>query len=211
MQPRSVLPGQTLLITRRTTQRTMLLRPDPPTNETVLYALALAAKRTGVQVILPCVEANHHHTAAYDRHGRAPEFTHYFHGLTARAMNSLRGRVENFWASEQTNVVRLLDLEAIIDKIVYAATNPVKDGLVARVRHWPGVNGLRALLKRRTIIVKRPRHFFRDDGDLPEEIELELGLPPELGDPEPILAEIERRVAAFEARMDAERDRKSVV
>jgi hypothetical protein len=52
----------------------------------------------------------------------------------------------------------------------------VKDGLVAKVHHWPGVNGLRALLEHRTIRVRRPRHFFREDGDLPEEIELTLGI-----------------------------------
>jgi hypothetical protein len=93
------------------------------------------------------------------------------------------------------------------EKIVYAATNPVKDGLVARVHHWPGVNGLRDLLARRTITVKRPRHFFRDDGDLPEELELTLGLPPELGDADEILATIRRRVAEVEAEAAAERAR----
>ena len=207
MQPRPVLPGQTLLITRRATQRELLLRPDDATNRTVLYVMALAAQRTGVEIILPSVQANHHHTAAYDRYGRAPEFNQYFHGVTARAMNALRGRFENFWASEQTSVVRLVDVEDVIDKVVYAATNPVKDGLVAKVHHWPGVNGLRALLTRRTITVERPRHFFREDGDLPEVIELQVGLPPELGDPEPILAEIGRRVRAVEDAMAAERAR----
>jgi putative transposase len=81
----------------------------------------------------------------------------------------------------------------------------VKDGLVAKVHHWPGVNGLRALLEHRTIRVRRPRHFFREDGDLPEEIELTLGIPPELGDVEQILEAVRRGVAEVEARMAAER------
>jgi putative transposase len=201
------MAGQASMITRRATQRQFLLRPDSETNQTFLYALALAAERTGVDVILPSVQANHHHTVTYDRHGRLVEFYQYLHTLTARAMNAWRGRFENFWATEQTSVVRLVGVDDLVEKIVYAATNPVKDGLVAKVHHWPGVNGLRALLDRRTITVKRPRHFFRDDGDLPEQVTLTLGIPSELGNVEEILATVRRRVAEVEEEQAAKRAR----
>ena len=205
MLPRAVVPGRCSMITRRCTQRQFLLRPDAETNQIYLYVLALAAQRTAVDVILPAVQANHHHTVAHDRHGRIVEFYELLHTLTARAMNCLRGRFENFWASEQTSVVGLIGVEAVIDKIVYAATNPVKDGLVAKVHQWPGVNGLRALLERRTIVVKRPRVFFSAHGGLPDELSLTLGLPPELGDADAILATIRERVEQVEAAMAAER------
>ncbi|MEO7730945.1 MAG: hypothetical protein ABIY55_08250, partial [Kofleriaceae bacterium] len=42
--------------------------------------------------------------------------------------------------SEQVCVVRLVDRADVMDKLVYTATNPVKDGLVDKVHHWPGVN-----------------------------------------------------------------------
>jgi putative transposase len=80
-------------------------------------------------------------------------------------MNSLRGRCENFWSSDAPCVVELVDPADVMDKLVYAATNPVAGLLVERVHHWPGVNGLGALLAGRTLTVKRPRHFFRADGD----------------------------------------------
>jgi hypothetical protein len=35
-------------------------------------------------------------------------------------------------------------------ELVYTATNPVLDHLVGRVHHWPGVNGLGALLAGRS-------------------------------------------------------------
>jgi hypothetical protein len=35
--------------------------------------------------------------------------------------------------------VKLVDREAVIDKLVYTAANPVVDHLVNRVDHWPGV------------------------------------------------------------------------
>jgi hypothetical protein len=39
--------------------------------------------------------------------------------------------------------------------------------LVERVHHWPGVNGLSALLNARRIRATRPLHFFRSDGPMP--------------------------------------------
>jgi hypothetical protein len=51
-------------------------------------------------------------------------------------MNSLRGRWENFWSSERTSVLRLVDPADVLDKMVYALTNPVKDNLVAKVTEW---------------------------------------------------------------------------
>jgi putative transposase len=91
--------------------------------------------------------------------------------------------------------------------MVYAATNPVAGLLVERVHHWPGVNGLGALLAGRTLTVKRPRHFFRADGDMPEEVTLTLTIPPELGDAAVVRRELRERVAAVEEALAAERRR----
>jgi hypothetical protein len=40
--------------------------------------------------------------------------------------------------------VNLIDRDAVIDKLVYTASNAVADHLVDRVHHWPEVNGLAA-------------------------------------------------------------------
>ena len=84
----------------------------------------------------------------------------HFHKLLARSQNALRGRWENFWASEQTCVVKLVGRDAVLDKLVYTATNPVADHLVERAHHWPGVNGLSALLNGRPLRATRPLHFL---------------------------------------------------
>jgi hypothetical protein len=63
--------------------------------------------------------------------------------------------------------VNLVDRDAIIDKLVYTASNPVADHLVDRVHHWPGVNGLAGLLAARPLRATRPLHFFRPDGSMP--------------------------------------------
>jgi len=207
MSPRPVLPRQFYLITRRCTQRQLLLRPDPETNNAFTYCLIEAALRSGIDVLLPCAMSNHHHTVIYDREGRYPEFVEHFHKLLARSQNALRGRWENFWSSEQVCVVNLVDHEAVMDNLVYTATNPVQDHLVDRVHHWPGVNGLVALLARRPLRARRPRHFFRPHGPMPEEVELRLTIPPELGPEAEVLAELRKRVQAVEATHEAERRR----
>ncbi len=205
--PRQVIPGRFLFVTRRCALRQFFLRPDDATNQTVLYCFALAAQRTNISIVLPSVLSNHHHTTLWDPDGRYPEFTEHFHKLTARAMNALRGRHENFWASEPCSVVELIDRAAVMDKLVYAATNPVKDGLVDRVRHWPGVNGLADLLADREIVVRRPRHFFDPDGEMPETVTLRFVIPEALGDPAEFRAELRERVAAVEEAFAEQRAR----
>jgi putative transposase len=207
MLPRPVLRCQFYMITRRCTQRQLLLRPDRETNNAFTYCLIEAALRCQIEVLLPCAMSNHHHTVIYDRHGRYPEFVEHFHKLLARSQNALRGRWENFWSSEQVCVVRLVGREAVMDKLVYTATNPVQDHLVDRVHHWPGVNGLAALLTGGRLRAHRPLHFFRPDGPMPEEVEMRLTIPPELGPEMDVLAELRARVQAVEAEHEAERRR----
>ena len=149
-----------------------MLRPDPATNNAFLYCLTAAALRCEIDVLLPCAMSNHYHAVIYDRAGRYPEFIEHFHKLLARSQNALRGRWENLWSAEQTCVVKLVGREAVMDKLVYTAANPVLDHLVDRVHHWPGVNGLRALLAGQPLRATRPLHFFRPDGPMADALEL---------------------------------------
>ena len=204
---RPVYAGSASMITRRCTQRQFLLRPDRETNEAFVYCIGVAAQRNPVDLMLFTQMSNHLHDAAFDRVGNLPAFYEDFHKLLAKCMNAYRGRWENFFATQQTNVVHLETTDALIEKLVYIATNPVLDGLVATVDEWPGASGYRALLEGRPITARRPRHFFAEDGDMPEEVTFELTIPPELGDRETILAAVRDGVDAVEAREAARRAR----
>jgi putative transposase len=174
---REVLPGRTYMITRRCTQRQFLMRPDRETNNAFIYCLAEAAQRFRIEIIFTVAMSNHHHTGIFDPDGNYPAFIEHFHKLFAKCQNALRGRWENFWSSEQTSVVRLVEPSDVIDKMVYALTNPVKDGLVERARHWPGVTSLRGHLNGATLSARRPKHFFREEGPMPESVVLRLTRP----------------------------------
>ncbi len=197
--PRQVLPEKFWFVTRRATQREFLLRPDDAMNNAFLYCLIEAAQRFQIRLLLTQMMSNHHHTIFYDSHGMAVEFYHRFHTHLAKCVNALRGRWENMWSSEPTCLVELTDSGAVLDKLVYTATNPVKDGLVEKVHHWPGPNTLNALFDGRVLRARRPDFLFRDDGTMPEEVEIQLVLPAELGDVDPLLLELRRQIAEVEA------------
>jgi putative transposase len=205
--PREVVPGSFYMVTRRCTQRQFLMRPDDETNNAFIYCLGEAAARFGIEVILPIAMSNHHHTVIHDPLGTIPQFTEHFHKMFAKCQNTLRGRWENFWASEQVCVVRMAGPDDVMTKLVYAATNPVKDGLVERAHEWPGVNGVTALLSQRPLCARRPRHFFRPDSTMPDAVELNLVVPASLGPIERFLAELRRQVAAKEAELAVARVR----
>jgi len=155
------------MITRRCTQRQFLLRPSKKINNVLLYCLAVAAERYGMQIHAFFFASNHWHGIASDPHGNRPEFCRWFHEFTSKAINAHRGRWENLWSSEQTSVVDLVDEQAQVGKTVYSLSNPVKDALVAFGHHWPGVRSNPRQFGR-LIKVRKPRGFFRKDGPLPK-------------------------------------------
>src|SRR6185295_17330591 len=146
------------------------MRPDRETNNAFIYWLAFAAQRFGVRVLFTMAMSNHHHTGIEDPLGNYPAFLELFHKLFAKCQNTLRGRWENFWAAEQTSVVRLVDPEDAFRKMVYALTNPVKDHLVEHAHHWPGATSLCAHTQGRSMSATRPKHFFRAESRLPESV-----------------------------------------
>ena len=206
-RPRQILPGQFYLLTRRCTQRMFLLRPDAATNNAFMYCLAVAAQLFGIDVLYSVAESNHHHTVIFDRHGCVSAFLEYFHKLVARSQNALRGRCENLWASGEPCVTRLLDRAAVIDKLIYAATNPVKDRLVERVHHWPGPQTFAAFAYGREITAKRPAHFFRKAGSMPAQVTLRVTIPAELGPAEEVIREVCEGIDRFERAVATERRR----
>ncbi|HEY5945106.1 MAG TPA: hypothetical protein VIV40_06430 [Kofleriaceae bacterium] len=188
-----------------------MLRPHKDTNNAFIYCLAVAANKYEIDVMDFIQMSNHLHDAIFDRHGNGPAFYEHFHKLLAKCMNAMLGRWENFFSSQQVNVVRLETRAALVDKLVYIATNPVNDGLVEHVDEWPGARGYRALMRGEPLRATRPKKFFAEDGTMPKEVTLRLTIPPELGDRDEILAEVRARVAAVEtaaARKRAETGQK---
>lgn len=203
--PREILPGRYYKITRRCTQRQFLLRPDEETNNAFLYCLAEASVRFEISVLASSVQSNHHHTDVYDPHGCIIEFMEHLHKMLAKCMNALRGRNENFWSTDDASLVHLVDPIDVVEAVVYTLSNPVKDGLVDTVAHWPGLNTLKSMLTGTTLSARRPTHFFRENGVMPSEVTLQIAIPAELGDSSAFCQLVEDGVSAVENRKREER------
>jgi hypothetical protein len=61
--------------------------------------------------------------------------------------------------------------------MIYAFTNPAAADLVNTLEEWPGVATFQATLSGGHITATRPKHFFRDDGDMPEAVSLTIARP----------------------------------
>jgi putative transposase len=197
------------MITRRCTQRQFLMRPDRETNNAFIYCLAVAAEKFGIHVLFTAAMSNHHHTGIRDPSGNYPAFIEHFHKLFAKCQNALRGRWENFWSSEQTSVVRFLEPDDAIAKMTYALTNPVKDRLVEQAHHWPGVTSLSSILHSKDLVATRPKHFFREEGSMPEAVQLPFHRPSgfESQSPQEFVAMIMERIRVVEENAAIERRR----
>jgi putative transposase len=210
--PRAVLPGRCYMITRRCSERRFFMRPDAETNNAFVYCLGYAAQRTRVQVVFFLAMSNHYHAGVIDSEGRLPEFLEQFHKLFAKHQNALRGRWENFWATEQTSAVELIGVEDVLDKMVYALGNPVKDHLVKQCRDWPGASSLDVHICGKSVHALRPRRFFRSDGPMPENLTLALVRPPGLESmpDDELRALLKDRLEALEQAKAVERGRQGL-
>jgi putative transposase len=175
--PRQVLPGADYMITRRCSERRFFLHPDEQTNNAFIYCLALAAQRAKVELLFAQAMSNHYHAGIHDPLGNFPVFAEHFHALLARCQNAHLGRFENFWSSDPTSVVRLVEPNDVLEKMVYAYTNPAAADLVDSAEKWPGVSTFQAALTSGHIVATRPKFFFRPDGKLPELVTMNIARP----------------------------------
>jgi REP element-mobilizing transposase RayT len=170
------------------------------TNAVFVYVLAVAARRFGIQVHAFCVLSNHFHLVITDPEARLPAFEQYLDSLVARALNASLGRWESFWAPASYSAVALASPEDVVAKVAYVLANPVAAGLVQRGSEWPGVRTALEDIGRSTLSARRPRDFFRPNGQMPEKEYLELKIPPGFSSPSDFRRQVSAAVLELEER-----------
>jgi putative transposase len=198
--PRMVVPGGTYHVTRTVVMSLYLLTPSDTVNQIFEYCLALAAKKYSILVHAVSVESNHFHIDVTDTLGNLSDFVQELDRCVARSLLAYyrarfpERRLDALWSPSQSfNATLLVTSDAILDKIVYTLTNPVKDGLVLNYRKWPGFNTRPSDWRGRVRRVKRPDYYFKNT---PEEIEYQIVAPSQLvhGDVEALIAEVESAI-----------------
>lgn len=201
-QARQVLPMATYLITRRTILRHMLLRPDPVMTQILLYLLAVAARRHGLQVHAFCAMSTHIHLVVTDVRATLPGFLHAFHRTVSLCTKVLRQWNDVVWDKSPTSVVRLETPAAVVEKMAYVLANPVTAGLVRHAHEWPGAKVLVNEIGQGTLRARRPEVYLDPDNpSFPADATLPISLPPGIEPAE--AASFRRQVAAEVARLEA--------
>ncbi|WP_437966575.1 transposase [Sorangium sp. So ce260] len=198
-QPRHIAPGATYLLTRRVMRRHFLLRPDTAINQLLIYALAVSARRYGIEVHALCAMSTHLHLVVTDVQGVLPRFLQFFHRIIALGTKVLRKWEGPVWDHEATSVVRLVTQAAVVEKIAYVIANPVTAGLVRHASEWPGVKVDVGDLGRGVLHAARPSAYL--DPKNPQWVDqatLPLALPPAIQ---------QENAEAFRGQVGAELDR----
>jgi putative transposase len=204
--PRQIIPGQSFMITRRTSERRFFLRPDKTVNHIVEFCIALAAQNFGISLHALSVLTNHYHLEGSDPDGNLPYFLRDLHRMIAQCLNQYWKRDEALWSSDKTSVVTLLDPDSQLEKLFYVTLNPVNAGLVPDYRQWPGVLYTARDWLRSAKTIKRPDYFFVQDSSVPQEVSLRFVPPPALADRdiEQLSKEIEQTLGEKQRAIQAE-------
>lgn len=184
-QPRMVIPGATYLVTRTTVMSLFLLTPSKTVNQIMEYCIAWAARGRGILIHAVSVESNHFHMVVTDTEGRLSDFMQELNRSAARCLLAYyrerfpKRRLESVWSNAQAfSATLLLTPNAVIDKIVYTLTNPVKDGLVPDYRKWAGYNTRPSDWRGSSHTVERPSFYFKNT---PETLTYQVTAPSQLG------------------------------
>jgi hypothetical protein len=113
--------------------------PVPSVINIVGAAAARALELAPVNLHALELSITHQHEEASAKAGdiaALPEFWRNFHAKVARDVNSLRGREGHLYAGS-SRVTPCASDDNAFQQLIYALTNPVKDGLVDRVRRSP--------------------------------------------------------------------------
>ncbi len=173
-QPSIHVRGATTSICRRTTFRKAFLAPwHPLVNEIWLYALADAARVTGVSIHMSKLVVTHHHTDVTPSQANLPEFTRRLHSDVSCALNELLleqgyDAPRQIWDGRSPHYLRLLDASAQMRQLTYDYLNQVAAGLVERAEHMPGRQLEYGMWATDGLVVRRPPVFF--DRSRPSEL-----------------------------------------
>ena len=203
------IPGATYLVTRSTVMSLYLLTPSPAVNQIMEYCIAWAARGRGILVHAVSVESNHFHMVVTDTESRISDFMQELNRCAARCLlehyraRIPKRRLEAVWSHAQSfSSTLLISPDAVLDKIVYTLTNPVKDGLVRDYRKWPGLNTRPSDWRTGTRTARRPREYFKHT---PEILEYRVCAPSQLGQSvEHASATVEHHIRAEQERIAAQ-------
>ena len=183
--PRCIRPGKTWFVTRRTTRRFFLLRPDADATLQKLYwyTTALIAQECGIEIHAVQMLSTHIHEVLTDTRGELPRFLQQRNRLLANAIKAHRDWPEEVFARAPASCVALYGNSAILKEIGYTLANCVEAGLVNHPDEWPGVSVSVDEIGGEGFTAVRPEAYFDEENTRwPPSVEVRFTMPPTLVD-----------------------------
>ena len=186
-RPRKIHADTVYCGTQRTVDRQFLFKPTDEIRNIVGSSAGRALAKHPVIIYWLDFNINHKQTgiaplsdSPEDRY-HFIEFNRMFNSITARETNRAHSRDGGVYSTPD-RVDEAIDDPSVEQQLLYAVTNPVKDGLVDRIAHWKGASSYRQLatgeVDRYTFINrtayhraggkrgKRPLEAFRESVDV---------------------------------------------
>lgn len=130
----------------RTLHGRLLLRPISRANDLIVGVVGRAQRRYEIRIHGLVVLSNHAHLLlSPESPQQLAAFMEYVAGNIAREIGRLHGWREKFWARRYRAILVSHEEEAQVGCLAYVLANGIKEGLVERPHHWPGVHCARAL------------------------------------------------------------------
>ncbi len=134
-------------VTTRTIHGRFLLTPCEELNDLILGALGRAQELYPVGIVAFAFASGHYHLLLRVQDTRQlSAFMNHFNSGLAREAGRLAQWGEKFWARRFQAIPISEEPAAQIERLAYVLAHGCKEGLVERLRDWPGVSAVRALL-----------------------------------------------------------------
>ena len=134
------------IITLRTSQAKLFMRPDPYVNETISGIIAKYQEQYDVTIYTHTFNSNHYHLLVQAKCQNLHTFEENVNREISKRLNWHLDRKGSFWQRRYDDLT-CLDNEDILRAFLYVTCNPVSHGLVDHPKHWPGVNAYWQILK----------------------------------------------------------------
>lgn len=162
---RPVYAGDIVHFTHRCSGQLARLRPSKEVNNIVIYCLARAARRHGIEVLAFVFMSNHLHIVLRDPKGKLPLFGQDLHSTLARALNFEQETGGYVFGPGPYRKQTLVTPQSLYKEMAYVMANPVAADCVREPCQWPGKITLPHELGRRTFTAPRPKFFRAPAGE----------------------------------------------
>jgi putative transposase len=149
-RPRWIKAGAAYCEVQRTVDRQFFFKPDETTRNIIGSAAGRALNKYPVKIYWLDFNINHKQggraalSESPEHRENLIKFDQLFNSLVARGVNKHLGREGSLYSSKN-RIAEATDDKSLEQQLLYAVTNPVKDGLVDRVAHWKGFSSYKQL------------------------------------------------------------------